>query len=83
MKLTKLIDDMEKNIVDLLSQNAELKPKVKIISIQEILMTMAEKIGEENHKFIYKGLTSKSYHKAAKKYFDNLIYKIKNQMGAI
>jgi hypothetical protein len=46
-------------------------------------MIMAERTGEENHKFIYKGLTSKSYHKAAKKYFDNLIYKIKNQMGAI
>lgn len=46
-------------------------------------MTMASKMGEENHKFIYKGLTSKSYHKAAKKYFDNLIYKIKNQMDTI
>lgn len=45
-------------------------------------MDMAEKNGEENHKFIYKGLTSKSYHKAAKKYFDNLIYKIKNQMNS-
>ena len=46
-------------------------------------MTMAERLGESSHKFIYKGLTSKSYHKAAKKYFDNLIYKVKNQMEAI
>jgi hypothetical protein len=44
---------------------------------------MAKRIGEESHKFIYNGLVSKSYHKAAKKYFDNLIYKIKNQMGAV
>lgn len=44
---------------------------------------MAKRIGEENHKFIYNGLNSKNYHKAAKKYFDNLIYKIKNQMGTL
>ncbi len=31
MKLTKVIDDMEKPIIDLLSENAELKPKVRYI----------------------------------------------------
>jgi hypothetical protein len=44
---------------------------------------MAKRIGEDSHKFIYNGLTSKNYHKAAKKYFDNMIYKIKSQMGVI
>jgi hypothetical protein len=51
--------------------------------MKEILTRMAEKLGEENHKFIYKGLSSKNYHKAAKKYFDNLIYKVKNGMGVL
>jgi hypothetical protein len=44
---------------------------------------MARDFGEESHKFIYKGLESKNYHKAAKKYFDNLIYKVKNGMGVL
>lgn len=83
MRLTKVIDGMEKPILGLLSQNGELKPKVITLLPQEILTTMAERLGQANHKFIYKGLTSKSYHKAAKKYFDNLIYKVKNQMEAI
>lgn len=44
---------------------------------------MGRQLGEENHRFIYRGLTSKNYHKAAKKYFDNMIYKIKSQMGVL
>lgn len=41
---------------------------------------MAKHIGEEP-KFIYSGLSSKDYLKAAKKYFDNLIAKLKNQLA--
>jgi hypothetical protein len=41
---------------------------------------MAKHIGEEP-KFIYNGLNSKDYLKAAKKYFDNLIAKLKNQLA--
>lgn len=46
-------------------------------------MVIGDKLGEENHRFIYEGLTSKNYHKAAKKYFDNLIYKVKMQLGLL
>lgn len=41
---------------------------------------MAIELGEQDHRFIYRGLLSKSYQKAAKKYFDNLVYKIKNPL---
>lgn len=40
---------------------------------------MAKHIGEDP-KFIYSGLSTKDYLKAAKKYFDNLIAKLKNQL---
>jgi hypothetical protein len=42
------------------------------------LTKVALELGECDHRFIYKGLSSKSYHKAVKKYFDNLIYRVKN-----
>ena len=42
---------------------------------------MGERLGEPPSQLIYHGLTSKSYHKAAKKYFDNFIYKVKTQLG--
>lgn len=41
---------------------------------------MAGELGHSDHRFIYAGLNCKSYHKAAKKYFDNLVYKIKNPL---
>lgn len=44
---------------------------------------MAAQEGVNAQNFIYRGLTSKSYCKAAKKYFDNMIYKIKSQMGLL
>lgn len=46
------------------------------------MTTIAREMGENDHKFIYKGLKNKIYHKAAKKYFDNLIYKVKNPLWA-
>lgn len=51
--------------------------------MQDILSVMAEQQGEDSPRFIYRGLASKNYHKAAKKYFDNMIYKIKSQMGVL
>lgn len=51
--------------------------------MQDLLSAMAAEQGMEAHTFIYRGLASKSYCKAAKKYFDNMIYKIKSQMGIL
>ena len=48
-----------------------------------MLTAISAQQGEEGHRFIYRGLASKSYHKAAKKYFDKMIYKIKSQMGML
>jgi hypothetical protein len=50
---------------------------------QDLLGAMASQEGVDAHTFIYRGLASKSYCKAAKKYFDNMIYKIKSQMGIL
>jgi len=36
--------------------------------------------GESDYKFLTKGLHSKQYQKAVKKYFDNLIYKIRGDL---
>lgn len=51
--------------------------------MQDLLGAMATEQGMDAHTFIYRGLTNKSYCKAAKKYFDNMIYKIKSQMGIL
>jgi hypothetical protein len=42
---------------------------------------MGGELGYADHRFIYEGLSCKNYQKAAKKYFDNLIYKIKKPTG--
>lgn len=51
--------------------------------MQDLLSALATEQGTDAHTFIYSGLAGKSYCKAAKKYFDNMIYKIKSQMGIL
>ena len=47
-----------------------------------MLVWLAGELGHKDHRFIYQGLRCKTYHKSAKKYFDNLVYRIKNPLWA-